>query len=201
MKRRALLASLGLSSIGIGAAFGSGAFTTIEADRSVELGVSNDSDAQIALKRGTGTGADRLVKGDTDTDGTIKVIKFDRGDLNRQSKTIFKKALRIKNNTDDLTVDLHVSEQAGSSENSDESVDISDGPVDFQEFNDGSDDTTVVGEDNSTELSADDSVSITVIVDLLGDDVDDDDTDAEDNLAKIDRVTFVVNAVEDTSGN
>lgn len=201
MKRRVLLAGLGTASIGVGAAFGSGAFTTIEADRTVELNVSNDSSAQIALKKGTGKGADRLIKDDTDGEGDIEVIKFAQGSLNRQSKTIFNEALTIKNNTDNLNVELYVSETAEDSNEND--LDISGGPIDFQVSND---DSSIVEDSNTngpgtpnTSIDAKDSVNLDIVINLREDDISDDDTGAEDKLKKITQVTFVVNTINDTT--
>ncbi len=118
MKRRVLLAGIGSASIGVGAAFGSGAFTSIESDRDVNLNVQGDSSAQIIFRQGSGTGAARLLN--TDRSNVVDIIEFSQTSLNEQSKTIFKNALEVENNTDDsgsttgsddLPVDFYIKEQ------------------------------------------------------------------------------------------
>ena len=188
MKRRVLLAGVGLSSVGVGAAFGSGAFTTISADRDVELNVVSDDDAQIIFKKGQGIGADRLVG--TDDSNAVDVIEFSRDDLNEQSKTSFENALEVENNTDEngdgLTVELYVQD--------DDKISAEDEDIlDFRIDDDGNGDTrSIVGEGHQTELSPTDGEEIDVVVDLRGDDAN----DGGDDLEDIDRVTFVVEAVD-----
>ena len=204
MKRRVLLAGLGTASIGVGAAFGSGAFTSIEADRDVELNVENDDSAQIIFKKGEGTGADRLIG--TDDSNAVDVIEFSQTNLNEQSKTTFEKALEIENNTDDsgpvstddngLTVNLCVQERDGGG--------IGEGSEDVLDFrvededNDGT--RSIVENDsnkNAVELPAtgdDDTAEIDIVVDLRGDNVTDGQDLSDNDLEGIDQVTFVVEA-------
>ena len=188
MKRRVLLAGLGTASIGVGAAFGSGAFTSIEADRDVELNVSNDSDAQIIFRRNDdATGADRLIE-DDDTNA-VDVIRFSRSDLNEQSRTSFEKALEVKNNTaengEGLDVDLFVEEN--------DDVGIEDeGILDFR-VDDDNGDTSVVGDDNDIRIEEGETEQIDIVVDLRGDDINDN----ENDLEEIEQVTFVVEAVDE----
>ena len=185
MKRRVLLAGLGTASIGVGAAFGSGAFTSIEADRDVELNVSNDSDAQIIFRRNeSATGADRLIE--DDETNVVDVIRFSRSDLNEQSRTSFDRALEVKNNTaengEGLDVDLFVEEN--------EDVGIEDeGIVDFRVDDDSNGDTSLVGDDNDIRIEEGETEQIDIVVDLRGDD--------ENDLENIDQVTFVVEAVDE----
>jgi len=202
MNRRSVLFAMGATSLSAGAIFGSGAFTTIEADRSVELGVSNDSDAQVAFKRGSGTGADRIINKDTDA-GSIEVIQFNQENLNRQAKTVFKRAIKIENNTESLSIELYVSKDAETSDS--DTLDISDGPLDFrtpdgEETTSGGDGSIVGTESDQTiTIGAESSAELDVVVDLLEDDIIDDTTDAEDNLENISQVTFVVNANENSN--
>lgn len=53
MKRRSVLAGLGASVAGSALLFGSGAFTQVEADRNLSIGVDEDSNALLALEPGT----------------------------------------------------------------------------------------------------------------------------------------------------
>ncbi|WP_272045078.1 hypothetical protein [Halorubrum ezzemoulense] len=56
MNRRNVLLGLGTAAAGSGAVFGSGAFTQVEADRSITVGVSGDSSAQVQLEAKNVTG-------------------------------------------------------------------------------------------------------------------------------------------------
>ena len=187
MKRRVLLAGVGLTSVGVGAAFGSGAFTTVSADRDVELNVDNDDNAQIIFTQGNGVGADRLIG--TDDSNAVNVIKFSRTDLNEQSTTSFKEALRIENNTgnngDGLNVDFRV----------EETDEVGDGDVlDFR-VEDPDHGSIVGGEDvNEFRLDATKSVEVDIVVNLRDNDIRD--GTGDNDLESIGKVTFVVEAVE-----
>jgi hypothetical protein len=50
MKRRTVLFGLGTAAAGSAAAFGSGAFTSLRAERQVNIAVSNDSDASLIIE-------------------------------------------------------------------------------------------------------------------------------------------------------
>lgn len=184
MKRRVLLAGIGLSSIGVGAAFGSGAFTTVSADRNVELNVANDENARISFEPGN----TRIVETTDGSGDAASVINFSRDDLNEQSKTLFEEALDITNNgsTDDPDVNVYV-EDAGDD-------DLGDGEsLDFRE----PDGDSIVGSGNSVTLVTDSSgsgntISVDIVVDLR------DEGNNETTLEDIEQVTFVVEA---TSGN
>jgi hypothetical protein len=207
MKRRVLLGGIGTASIGIGATFGSGAFTSIEANRDVELNVESDSSAQIIFEARDGTGADRLLT--TDETNAVNVIKFSQTNLNEQSKTTFKKALKIENNTDasdsgsadqsGLTVDLYVQQPDDGG--------IGDGDGDVLDFrvDDGDDTRSIVQDDSDNKNAAtleptdnngdEDTAKIDIVIDLLSDDVTTGDQDDND-LESIGQVTFVVEANE-----
>jgi len=186
MKRRVLLAGVGLSSIGVGAAFGSGAFTTVSADRDVELNVDSDENAQIIFRQGDGIGADRLVG--TDESNAVDVIEFSQTDLNEQSRTEFEVALEVENNTgngDGLTIDLYVRNDDKVGE---EDTDI----LDFRTDESG-DTRSIVGDENQTELAPEEIKALDIVVDLRDDGVNNDENDLED----IEQVTFVVEAIDD----
>lgn len=207
MKRRVVLAGIGTASIGVGTAFGSGAFTSIEADRDVELNVQGDSSAQIIFRKGEGTGAGRLIA--TDDGNAVDVIEFTQTNLNEQSTTTFKKALEIENNTDDsspvstdddgLSVDLYVQER------DDGGIGDDDGDVlDFR-VDDGSGETRSIVQDGSnnnaiqlpaTGSDGEDVTEIDIIVDLRGGGVNDDQEPDDNDLEAIEQVTFVVEAVD-----
>lgn len=88
--RRRLLAVLGTGSIGLGAVFGSGAFTATETSRDFGLAVVPDADAQLALRPGaTGTDAIESVGG---------ALAIDIDGANLRADTAFRQAIEIENN-------------------------------------------------------------------------------------------------------
>lgn len=184
MKRRVLLAGIGLSSIGVGAAFGSGAFTSVSADRDVELNVESDENARISFEPGN----TRIVETTDGSGDAASVIKFSRDDLNEQSKTLFEEALDITNNgsTDDPDVNVYVEDN--------EDDDLGDGEsLDFRE----PDGDSIVSSGNSVTLETDSSgsgntISVDIVVDLR------EEENNETTLESIEQVTFVVEAI---SGN
>ena len=67
MNRRRLLLGMGTTAAGAGAVFGSGAFTQVQAERSVTIGIDEDSAALLQLTPGSGVGS-------VDTDGSGQLV-------------------------------------------------------------------------------------------------------------------------------
>lgn len=177
INRRNVLVGIGALGIGGGALFSSGAFTTVEADREVDLNVQNDDEALLALE--AGEHGENII-GTTDDGLEAEVIKLEQDDLNENAETRFEKALDVENNGD-RTVEFYVEDNG----------DLGDGEIlDFRN-NDG--DESIVGDDNGVvELSANGGeATIDIVVNLRND--DDDSSDLED----IDQVTFVAEATDD----
>jgi hypothetical protein len=78
MKRRTLLAGLGASAAGSAILFGSGAFTQVEAERDLTIGVDEDSNALLALEAGTGVASVFADSGELVVD-TSKLSDDDEG--------------------------------------------------------------------------------------------------------------------------
>jgi hypothetical protein len=96
MKRRTILLGLGTAIAGGGAVLGTGAFTTVEADRSVSVNVAEDSAALVGIDVN-----DRY--GDTTDNGVaefdLQSNIFEDTGFNPQGKTILYGALAITNNS------------------------------------------------------------------------------------------------------
>lgn len=91
LNRRNVLVGLGTIVAGGGAALGTGAFSTVEAERNVSIETAGDSGALLGLEITN----DTLRGEDDDT------IEFDlESDLNIDATTTFDEALRISNNAD-----------------------------------------------------------------------------------------------------
>lgn len=91
--RRNVLVILGVLTIAGGALFGTGAFTQVEAQRSVDVNTQGDADAQLGLN----ITSDDLSGGNGDT------IEFAENDLNQNATTTYENAFVISNNDDDST--------------------------------------------------------------------------------------------------
>mgnify|MGYP000271114802 CR=1 FL=1 len=86
--RRNVLVILGVLTIAGGALFGTGAFTTAEADRSVSIETADDSDAVIGLEAGNSEWV-------TSEDGQLTI---DANKLNRNATFDIEPAFTVENN-------------------------------------------------------------------------------------------------------
>ena len=88
--RRSVLIGLGALTVGGGAVFGTGAFSSVEAERSVDISTAGDGEALLGLS----------IESD-ELDGGEDTISFDSEDLNEDAVTIFDDAFEVSNNRDD----------------------------------------------------------------------------------------------------
>jgi len=87
MNRRNVLIGLGTAVVGGGAAFGSGAFSSVEANRSVSVSAAGDGSALLQMS----------ISGDLA--GSGNTINFDlSNDVNADATTTFSGALTVTNN-------------------------------------------------------------------------------------------------------
>ena len=101
LNRRNVLVGLGTIVAGGGVALGSGAFSSVEAHRSVDIGTAGDAEALIGIEL---TGDLEGEDGDT--------IAFDlEDDLNIDAVTTFNGALTITNNREDGDVDIAIEDE------------------------------------------------------------------------------------------
>lgn len=107
MKRRTILIGLGAVVAGGGAALGTGAFTTVEAERSVSVNVAEDSRALVGIDVNDRYGGQN-DNGVAEFDLQSNV--FAGSGFNPQGKTILYAALAITNNSgiegDEMTLQL-----------------------------------------------------------------------------------------------
>jgi len=92
---------IGIGTIAVGGgAIGSGAFSTVEADRDVDIETAGDSEALLAME----------VDNDTLEGEDGETIAFDlEENLNLNAVTVFEDALSVTNNGDDV-VDLEITD-------------------------------------------------------------------------------------------
>ncbi|WP_394738890.1 hypothetical protein [Natronococcus roseus] len=132
LNRRNTLIGLGTIVAGGGAALGTGAFSTVEADRTVNFGTTDDSDALLAFEINSET-----LGGEDDGQIEINV-----DDLNEDAKTTFDGAITVTNNGEN-TVDLSIDEIPG-----DMAIEHDETDLEEEENGVGLD----TGEDNSIDL-------------------------------------------------
>ncbi|GGL58604.1 hypothetical protein [Halocalculus aciditolerans] len=140
MNRRKVLLGMGTAAIGSGAAFGSGAFTSVTADRTASFTVSADDSAYLTL-----SGDGDYVSASGNPSNTIK-FTFDN--LNENATTKVDGALTISDNGSD-SASKYVWVTGGDSTLS------SGGTVDLiEQSNSGS----IVSDTNAVDLSTQDTV-------------------------------------------
>ena len=111
MNRRKFVIGAAGTALGGSALVGSGAFSSVEADRDVEVAVADDSAAFLALEPGVKNGAYAQ-----ETGGTLE-INFDAGadvageGFNNDATTILNDVFRVRNQgTQDVKVDISADE-------------------------------------------------------------------------------------------
>jgi hypothetical protein len=152
LTRRNALIGLGSLVAGSGALVGTGAFSSVEANRTVNIGSAGDTSALLKIESGSGASAGEITG--EDTTGQVDQFRLTADDLNGDAVTEFNKAIKITNDgaenvglyIDDSTDDI------GSSEELD--------------IEDSSTDSTIIGSGNSVDLSKDSSVELDVVIDL-----------------------------------
>ena len=97
MERRKFVIGAGALATGSAAALGTGAFSSVEADRDFTVKVAEDANAYLGLEPGSGPTANEIV----DDGGDI--VELDFGDLghgdgiNKRATTVFEDVLRVTN--------------------------------------------------------------------------------------------------------
>lgn len=171
MNRRNVLIGLGAATAGGGALFATGAFTTVEAQRSVSVETAADADAIVGLTDATDG---NYV---TVSDGVAAIdIGSDSAGVNQSARTHFETLLNIANNgTNDVTrITFEIQGENGEEELLTSIPENGYGGQDGEDFT--GDDTTVLTPD-------DDPVRLGLEIELRADHIDE-----------------TVNAYDDTNG-
>lgn len=95
MDRRKFMIGAGSTAIGMSALVGSGAFSSVDAERSVSVETTGDADANLALYPNEDYGGDQEVYVGTDDKETLE-LTFE--DVNRNAVTTFDDLFVVKNN-------------------------------------------------------------------------------------------------------
>lgn len=155
MNRRNVLIGLGAIAAGGGAAFGSGAFSQVEADRAATFSVTNDGSALLGL---SGDG-NYVSESDTGTAGQ-STIQFEFTNLNDDARSTFEDVLTITNQTQDGNAkDVYIK---------DDGTVTPGGVIDFEVSSSSANGTagnSIVGSANAVNLADTASVICNIIID------------------------------------
>jgi hypothetical protein len=188
LNRRNTLIGLGTIVAGGGAALGTGAFSTVEAGRDVEVGVAEDSDALLGL-----------VAGDSDfVNDDDGVLEIELSNANLDAVTTLEDAFIIDNNSDEatdegagqeMTVWAEITDFGDNVSNGEAENAIRDGLRFVPQLNDGKD---ILGTENNQgderSIEAGGSETIDIVIDTTATDGNEPIDWDEDNL--INRITF-----------
>jgi len=179
MNRRSVLLAFGTASVGLGGAFGSGAFSSVEAARTVTLDTSDDSNAVLGFEPVDSDS--NIIATETVGSGSRTVIKIEQASLNAQATTRFEDALRVTNggnNDVGLSVDPAASDDSGLIGNA---LDIRDAS-----------DTSIVDSTNAVDLDSGTDLTLTVVIDLRG-------SNSGSDLTKINDIVFAARQADHSS--
>jgi hypothetical protein len=176
LNRRSVLLGLGTISASVGGAFGSGAFSSVEATRTVNIETSDDSNALLSFEANnpsttdSGTPEDNnnnIISTETPDGSGASVIKLEQTDLNEKATTTFSDALKVSNDGE-KNVGVSVNPDA-----SDDPNDLIGDVLDIQDTNGNSivDGGTKGG--NAVNLDAGGDINLTIVIDLQNDTVED----------------------------
>ena len=98
MNRRNVLIGLGTVAAGGGAALGTGAFSQVEADRTVNVTTSDDASALLAFSVDTSYNGISDDSGTADGTNDQNIVQIDLVDINDEATTTFDAALTVTNN-------------------------------------------------------------------------------------------------------
>jgi len=165
LNRRSVLFGLGTLSASVGGIFGSGAFSSVEATRSIKINTSDDSGALLSFEANnpSGTANNKIIS--TETKSGTSVIKIKQESLNERATTTFNNALKITNNGDK---NVGVSVNASETTYSNTTIGLVGDALDIRDTDRGNGsivDSSSDG-DNAVDLDAGNNITLTIVVDL-----------------------------------
>jgi len=159
INRRTVLFGLGAAGFGTaGVLIGSGAFTSVEAERTVSVNITDDDNAVLRLEA-VGDVGDEILDTESAGSGAVTQITFEHSTLNQHAMTLFEDALRV---TNEGSQDVGFSVDASGS---DDPNDLVGNALDIRK-----DGATIVDSGsgaNAVDLDAGTSILLTIVIDLL----------------------------------
>ena len=136
--------------IGSGALVGTGAFSSVEADRTVDVSTANDDNALLQITEGAGASSGEIFA------NANNELSLNQSNFNTDAITTFDNAVNVTN-TGNESVTLYVED--------------GDPGIGESLFLNKSDGTSIVGTDTNTgvEITAGSSVELDVVIDVRGD--------------------------------
>ena len=200
--RRSVLIGLGGLVAAGGAALGTGAFTTVEAQRTVTIDTAGDADAFLGLQ----------VRDDLDATSDDGLVELDLSSaanasgLNRNARTVLEKVLLVQNNgtQDGVDIEFTVDEIAAN----EATVTTGSGAEEIFNFSEDSTGTFDDGGDgielDGTSLDSGQATAYDLEIELRSDEISSDNSSATDVIDEIDSdnaafdVTVTITATSDT---
>lgn len=153
--RRNLLIGLATATVGGGAAFGSGAFSQVEADRTVNISVTDDNNSSTLLQ--LSANADTALV--TNDGNSSSELKFNLDNLNDNAVTTVSPAFTVTNNGgQNVAVRVRAMD-------TDASTDAEVGAFSFTSNTNGNDMTTYPASGDDNNLTSGGSVTVDMQVD------------------------------------
>ncbi|MDQ2070913.1 hypothetical protein ACODNH_11585 [Haloarcula sp. NS06] len=193
LNRRSVLLGLGTISATVGGAFGSGAFSSVEATRTVKLNTSGDSSSLLSFKQNPNNNtAEKIITTESVGSSSNDVIKIEQIDLNERATTRFEDVLRVTNNGN-KEVYLSVNDDGGSSSTTPDPNNLIGDVLDIRYNKNTIVDSSNDG-DNAVSLSAGNSMDLTVVVDLRN-------GNKGEDISSINEIVFAARTSEASESN
>jgi hypothetical protein len=160
--------------VGAGVVGASGAFSSVQADRTVDLNTAGDRGALLGFND---IDNQIVTISDTDTSGETSVLQITSDDINADAKTVFAEAFEISNNGNEDINKVYVRDESN----------IGPGEaIDFRLY-DGGVGSSIVGSSSSgADLGTGGTMTVAVVIDTRG-------ATTGSTLDGIDDVTIVAN--------
>ena len=150
MNRRNVLIGIGTAAVGSGVALGSGAFTSVEATRNINLSAQGDS---AALLQFVGDNPD-ITDTESDDDDSVDMLEIEQTALNADAVTRFNDAITVTNTGSD-DVGFYVDDSNGIT------------GIDLIVTGTSSPEQSIIGSTNAQDISASSgTLSLDVKIDL-----------------------------------
>jgi hypothetical protein len=177
INRRTVLLGLGSAGFaGTSLLVGAGAFSSVEAERTVAVNVTDDSDAVLSFEINSPVG-DQILSTETLGNGGISAIKIEQDSLNQHATTLFQDALKITNGgSQDVGFSVDKSESDDPNNLIGTALDVRNNTAPGSSIVDSGSGTNAVDLDKSS------SIDLTIVIDLRN--------NAGSNLTKINTVAF-----------
>jgi hypothetical protein len=161
INRRTVLLGLGAAGFGTtGVLIGSSAFSSAEAERTVSVNVTDDSDGILSFEINSPVG-DQILSTETIGNGGLAVIRIEQDSLNQHATTLFQDALKVTNGgSQDVGFSVDTSESDDPNNLIGTALDIRNNTAPGSSIVDSGSGT------NAVDLNSGSSIDLTIVIDL-----------------------------------